>query len=182
MLTMAGEYTLPVGLGQRYLNHGPAAYILGNWQANTAVQLRSGQPYNLDVSGDVANIEAPAGDSWFTYESRTRSQAPRFPIPPRTRRSTRPLSRCLRLVPSEAPEHRRSIHRILQMRICRCSRTFLYGTSLINLRAEVFNVFNIQNYGVPDTNVIQQDPNAGRITSTVSDSPREIQLGVHLNF
>ena len=53
----------------------------------------------------------------------------------------------------------------------------------INLRAEAFNVFfNIQNYGVPDTNVLQQDPNAGVITSTVSDSPREIQFGVHLNF
>ena len=51
----------------------------------------------------------------------------------------------------------------------------------INLRAEVFNVFNIQNYGPPDTNVILQDLNSGVITSNVTN-PRQIQLGAHVNF
>jgi hypothetical protein len=49
-------------------------------------------------------------------------------------------------------------------------------------RRGLLNVFNIRNCGVPDVNVIQQDPNTGKITSTVSDSPREIRLGAHLNF
>ena len=78
---MEGQYTLPVGVGQRYLNHGLAASILGNWQANTNIQIRSGQPYNIDVSGDVANVEAPAGDSWFTYERPNRVANPKLSHP-----------------------------------------------------------------------------------------------------
>lgn len=71
----------------------------------------------------------------------------------------------------------------LELAICLVAIAMLSGTPRALVQtAEVFNVFNIQNYGVLDTNVIQQDPNAGKITSTVSDSPREIQLFAHLNF
>jgi hypothetical protein len=49
----------------------------------------------------------------------------------------------------------------------------------LNFRAEIFNVFNIQNYGAPDTTI--GDPGAGQITSNVLP-PRQIQLGLHLSF
>jgi hypothetical protein len=49
----------------------------------------------------------------------------------------------------------------------------------LNFRAEVFNVFNIQNYGVPDSTIT--DTTVGVINSNVTN-PREIQLGLHLNF
>ena len=49
----------------------------------------------------------------------------------------------------------------------------------LNFRAEVFNIFNFQNYGVPDNNI--SDPTAGVITNNVT-TPRELQLGVHLTF
>ena len=49
----------------------------------------------------------------------------------------------------------------------------------VTFRAEVFNVFNIQNYGVPDSTIT--DTTAGVITNNVT-TPREIQLGIHLNF
>jgi hypothetical protein len=72
---------------------------------------------------------------------------------------------------------------LLELVTCLVAIAMLSGTPrALAQTAAVFNVFNIQNYGVPDTNVIQQDPNAGKITSTVSDSPRDIQLGAHLNF
>jgi hypothetical protein len=48
----------------------------------------------------------------------------------------------------------------------------------VTFRAEVFNVFNIQNYGVPDS---PTDTTAGVITNNVT-TPREIQLGLHLSF
>jgi hypothetical protein len=44
---------------------------------------------------------------------------------------------------------------------------------------EFFNVFNIQNYGVP--NSLIGDPGVGRITSVVIP-PRQIQFGLHLSF
>jgi hypothetical protein len=183
MLTMEGQYTLPFGIGQRYMNHGPAAYILGNWQANTAVQIRSGQPYNLDVSGDVANIEAPAGDSWFTYERPNQVANPKLSHP--TKNAA--FNTAAFQVPATGTFGNAGTSPLYSMHVANADMSLFKNFPIkerfsINLRAEIFNVFNIQNYGVPDTNVIQQDPNAGKITSTVSDSPREIQLGAHLNF
>jgi Carboxypeptidase regulatory-like domain/TonB dependent receptor len=183
MLTMEGQYTLPVGIGQHYLNHGPAAYILGNWQAVTAVQIRSGQPYNLDVSGDVANIEAPAGDSWFTYERPNQVGNPKLSHPTKDEA----FNTAAFQVPATGTFGNAGTSPLYSSHFANADMSLFKDFPIreqlsINLRAEVFNVFNIQNYGVPNTDVIQQDPNSGRITSTVSDSPREIQLGAHLNF
>jgi hypothetical protein len=55
-LSISGVWDLPFGRGKRYLSQGVASQVLGNWQVNGIVQLRSGQPYNLSVVGDVANI------------------------------------------------------------------------------------------------------------------------------
>ena len=54
-------YQLPAGVGKRYMSHGALSQILGGWQVNTITSLRSGQPYNLDVLGDVANIGDTVG-------------------------------------------------------------------------------------------------------------------------
>src|SRR5262249_42924597 len=56
----ATVYELPFGRGKRWLQHGPASWILGNWQANYIFQMRSCQPYNLQVTGDVANLKGSA--------------------------------------------------------------------------------------------------------------------------
>jgi hypothetical protein len=193
MFTMAGQYTLPIGVGQRYMNHGPLAYILGNWQANTAVQLRSGQPYNLDVAGDVANIEAPAGDSWFTYERPNVSGNPKIAHPTKSEA----FNTAAFTVPATGTFGNAGVSPLYSSHFANADMSLFKNIPIreqisINLRAEVFNVFNIQNYGVPNTNITQQMlngsvvpgtvGNAGIITSTVSDSPREIQLGAHLNF
>jgi hypothetical protein len=183
IFTMAGQYAIPIGIGQRYFNHGLAAYVLGNWQANTAVQLRSGQPYNLDVSGDVANIEAPAGDSWFTYERPNQVAKPKLSHPTKDEA----FNTAAFVVPATGTYGNAGTSPLYSMHVANTDMSLFKNFPIreqfsINLRAEFFNVFNIQNYGVPDTNVIQQDPNAGRITSTVNDSPREIQFGIHLNF
>jgi hypothetical protein len=55
-LSMSGLWELPFGRGRRFLSGGLAGEVFGNWQLNGVVQLRSGQPYNLAVEGDVANI------------------------------------------------------------------------------------------------------------------------------
>ena len=46
-------------------------------------------------------------------------------------------------------------------------------------RGEFFNIFNIQNYGVPNSAV--GDPAEGRISNTVTN-PRQIQLALKLIF
>src|SRR5439155_573192 len=44
----------------KWLARGPASWLLGNWQMNYILQARTGQPYNLQVNGDVANLRGSA--------------------------------------------------------------------------------------------------------------------------
>jgi hypothetical protein len=59
-LSWATVYELPFGRGKKWLQSGPSSLILGNWQANYIFQARSGQPYNLQVAGDLANLRGTA--------------------------------------------------------------------------------------------------------------------------
>ncbi|HKC66446.1 MAG TPA: TonB-dependent receptor [Pyrinomonadaceae bacterium] len=56
-LSWATVYEVPAGHGKKWFNHGgPASWLLGDWQINYIMQARSGQPYNLTVTGDLANL------------------------------------------------------------------------------------------------------------------------------
>ena len=59
-LSWATLYELPFGKGKKYLQSGPGAWILGNWQTNFIAQARSGAPYNIIVTGDLANLGGSA--------------------------------------------------------------------------------------------------------------------------
>jgi len=56
----ANVYELPFGRGKRFLTGGPLSWILGNWESDSILQARSGVPYNLQVSGDIANLKGSA--------------------------------------------------------------------------------------------------------------------------
>jgi hypothetical protein len=57
IFTFSGTYKLPFGKGERFINTGAAAYILGNWQINTFLSARSGTVLNPTngANGDTAN-------------------------------------------------------------------------------------------------------------------------------
>ena len=59
-LSWATLYELPFGKGKKYLKSGPASWFLGNWQTNFIAQVRSGAPYNIIVTGDLANLGGSA--------------------------------------------------------------------------------------------------------------------------
>src|SRR5205085_1834403 len=59
MFSVAASYELPFGKGKAWLGSGPVSRIFGNWQLNSIVQLRSGQPYSVTMNVDVANIGSP---------------------------------------------------------------------------------------------------------------------------
>ena len=66
VLSLNAVYELPIGKGKMLqLNSKAANYILGNWQLNTIVSARSGLPYQVYVSGDVANT---GNVGWNQYE------------------------------------------------------------------------------------------------------------------
>ena len=67
LLTVNANYELPVGRGKRFSSSNHAVdYIVGNWQVNGILTVRSGQRYSVtDNSGDPANT---GNVGWAGYE------------------------------------------------------------------------------------------------------------------
>ncbi|HYJ90952.1 MAG TPA: TonB-dependent receptor, partial [Pyrinomonadaceae bacterium] len=55
-LSWATVYEFPFGHGKKWFTNGPASWLLGDWQTNFIFQARSGAPFNLIVTGDLANL------------------------------------------------------------------------------------------------------------------------------
>ena len=177
-LSMSGVWELPFGKGKKHFNqHEIASRLLGNWQVNGVVQLRSGQPYNLAVSGDVANIGSSV--PWWNY-ARPNLVGNPHPANPTPHQWFNPSAFA---VPSFSyGNFGRNVLRTPSVADADFSlfKNFLVTEStIVSFRAEFFNIFNIQNYGAP--NSLIGDPAAGRITSNVVP-PRQIQFGLHLAF
>jgi len=178
VLTMSGMYELPFGRGKKYFNqHGAASWLLGNWQVNSVVQMRSGQPFTVYVNGDVANIGNTV--SWWSYAR------PNLVGNPHVSKPTTEawFNSSAFAVPSFSYGNLgRNTLRSASVYDVDFSlfKNFRVRESLnFQFRGEFFNIFNIQNYGVPDSGV--GDPAEGRISSTVTN-PRQIQLALKLIF
>lgn len=170
-------YELPAGKGKRYLNHGAGAAILGGWQVNTITALRSGQPYNLDVLGDVGNIGN--GVSYFNYARPNLVGNPNV-ANPTAQEYFNPAAFSIPVdsfgnfgknVLRSAPVYNVDFSLF---------KIFPIKESLnLEFRAEAFNIFNIQNLAPPGVDIGTAD--AG-VVSAVAVPPREIQLGMKLRF
>jgi len=177
-LSVSGTYELPIGMGKQWLNKGGvASYLLGDWSANTLAVLRSGQPFNLDVSGDVANIDNQIG--WFNYARPNQVGNPHvshptaneyfnpaaFAVPVNSFGNTGQNS--LRSAPVYDVDFS-------------LFKKFRFGEAgSLEFRAEAFNLFNIQCLGVPGSDIGTTD--AG-VVSSVVENPRQFQFGLKLAF
>jgi hypothetical protein len=76
IFTLNATYRLPFGKGEPYVNSGPAAAIVGNWQLNTLLAIRSGTVINPTngASGDIAN--AGGGNERVSFTGNPNSGAP----------------------------------------------------------------------------------------------------------
>ncbi len=177
-LSISSVYELPVGKGKKWLTNGPASYVLGNWQANMILQLRSGHPYNLSVTGDVANIGNDV--SWWNYARPNLVGNPN--VSNQTVDAWYNVSAFT--VPHDAfgnfgrnvlySEHSFNTNFSLFKTI-----PIKGESNALQLRFEGFNVFNNMTYAAPGTVVDQ--PGAGRITA-VDLPPRELQFGIRYTF
>jgi hypothetical protein len=170
-------YDSPFGRGKRWLRQGIASRILGSWQINGIVQLRSGQPFTLATNADIANIGAIAGSTddrpdlvgnphldnpspsaWFNTKAYAVPKQYTFGSSGRDQLRTDPYKNLdLSLFREDAILER------LRMQ----------------LRVEAFNIFNHPTFGIPQTLITS--PSFGALSSTVSTA-RQIQLGVKLIF
>jgi hypothetical protein len=169
-------YELPFGTGKRWLHSGPGNWLLGGWQANYIFQTRSGQPYQLQVSGDVAHLggTAPAGGVG-TY-ARPNLIADPFVAGPV---GANPDPGCQKTI-SQGGKAADAVHtartwynpcafaipfgdfgnlgrnpftgpHVTNMDFSMFKRVMLTERVSLQLRFEAFNVFNIQNYNLPDS-------------------------------
>jgi hypothetical protein len=211
-LSWATVYELPAGRGKRWLQSGPASWILGNWQLNYILQARSGQPYNLQVNGDIANLRGTAPNAPGTYGrpniiadpfvagpvaanpdpscQRTISQGGR--AADRVRTDATWFNPCAFTIPGNlgVPSGFGNLGR----NTFRGPAVFNMDASLfksvplpregwdLQLRFEAFNVFNVQNYDVPSGTNLS-NANPGRITALAGGTtPRQLQFGLRFLF
>jgi len=174
IVTWATVWELPFGRGKRWLESGPASWILGNWQVNWMLLARSGQPFTPTVGGDPANLghtgyarpnivgdpelSNPTVDRWF--------DATAFAIPV-----------------NEFGNAGRNILRApgfwtVDLGVMRNVR--LGPDRVLQLRIESFNVFNHINLGNPAI-AIDNPATVGTITS-MSGRPRQVQFGFRFTF
>jgi hypothetical protein len=174
IVTWATVWELPFGRGKRWLESGPASWVLGNWQVNWMLLARSGQPFTPTVGGDPANLghtgyarpnivgdpelSNPTVDRWF--------DAAAFAIPV-----------------NEFGNAGRNILRApgywtVDLGVMR--NVQLSPGRVLQLRIESFNVFNHINLGNPAI-AIDNPATVGTITS-MSGRSRQVQFGFRFTF
>jgi hypothetical protein len=169
---------LPFGEGKRWLQSGPLSWIAGGWQVNSILQVRSGQPYNLVVNGDVANISGTGS----TVSGYARPNLIGNPIPAQQTADMWYDPTAFAVPVGSFGNFGRNVlrsSRVINVDLSAFRDIRVGANRHLQLRVEAFNVFNIQNLGVPATTIGQAG--AGRITSIVG-TPRQVQLGIRFVF
>jgi hypothetical protein len=178
-------YELPFGHGKRWMQNGPASWFLGNWQANYIFQARSGQPFNLNVGGDPANISGLVG----SVSGYGRPNLIGNPIP-----SNQTANQWFDPSAFSVPvgsfgnfgrNALRSSH-VVNMDFSMFKNVPLGETRQLQLRIEGFNVFNIQNLAAPGSSGSTNGTTIGNkgagVVSSIIGNPRQLQFGARFIF
>jgi len=179
-------YQTPFGVGQKWLNHGPAAVILGNWQIAGVLSAMTGTPIGtvgasgsaLNTPGETqtANQVGPlqilhginTGNPWFNTSSFT--QPTGAGIFGSTGRN-----------PFSGPG-------LFSLNLS-LTKNFRFSERLnLEFRAESFNVTNTPEFSNPTTSITSSS--YGYVTGTIGSGTgvngtgggRAIQLGVKISF
>jgi Carboxypeptidase regulatory-like domain/TonB dependent receptor len=213
-LSWATLYEPPFGRGKRWFRSGPAAWIFGDWQVNSIVQIRSGAPYNLTVTGDLANLRGTGSSAPNNYlrpnliaDPFVAGAVPANPDP-LCQRTISNGGRAADAVRTPATWFNPCAFGIpnntgtfgsLGRNVFRGASVYNADLSLfksfpiredmrLQLRAEAFNVFNIQNLDAPSAVTLNSSGSsiaagAGRITALAQGTtPRQLQFGIRFVF
>jgi hypothetical protein len=176
-LAISGSYQLPVGRGRKYMaNSGHFVdAVLGGWQVQTIIVLRSGTPYTPIVSTDRANTGVgsqrpnlnPAGgsptfhkslSSWFDKTAYV--VAPQF---------TYGQVKAFTLQSDAFRQYDASIFKNFA----------LPGESVLSFRVEFFNLPNTTSFNAPSSTI---DASSCCTVTATSIPSRDIQLALKYNF
>jgi hypothetical protein len=177
-VAISGSYQLPVGHGRAYLNktNGFVDAIVGGWQAQTILVVRSGTPYTPIISSDRANtgvgsqrpnLNPAGGNPNFQRSLATWFDRSRYVVGPIY---TYGQVRANTLRADTYNQFDASVFKNFS----------LPGESTLSFRAEFFNFPNTVSFNAP-SNVTIDSAAGGQVTSS-SNSPRSIQFALKYNF
>ena len=178
LFVFSSIYQLPVGKGKRFLSSANTLKdkVLGGWSLGTIISLDSGAPTTAYANGDVANTGWPS------------QRASRTGTDPYSVSGVSGFKQWLNPAAFAQPapfalgdESRNDLHGPSFKNVdFNASKTFplTERTNLI-FKAEMFNLFNHTNYGLPSTTV--GNGNFGQIT-TANGTGRLVQFGLKVQF
>jgi Carboxypeptidase regulatory-like domain len=180
-LSVSYSYDLPFGKGRALLaDDGLLSTLFGGWQMNGIVTLHTGRPFTVALLPEIDNSGTGRSTLGFLGNDRPNvvgdaSAGPRttgqwfntsaFVFPPRGTFGN--AGRNILTGPGYSNVNASLV-----------KNAALSEQLKLQLRAEVFNLFNHPNFNLPDN--FLGSPTFGRITS--AQSPRHIQFGVKLLF
>jgi outer membrane receptor protein involved in Fe transport len=180
ILSASWVYQIPFGRGQRWSSDNRVLnYALGNWGLNGILFLSSGQPYDVGISGDIANT-GMAGCCAGYYERLDEVSNPNLA----NRDPSLWLSKSSFAVPAPFTfgtlgrnTLRSDWNRSLDFSIFR--QFPVTESKRFEFRFEAFNLFNTPIFGIPTQDY--NSPNFGRVFSTVNTA-RQLQFGLKFYF
>ncbi len=203
----AAVYDLPFGKGQKYVSHGPAAWLIGNWRVSTINLYASGTPVNVTTSlalpiyatGDSGSTRVPAYvtsyNGWQpSYSGKFDPSIDNFFVPycaSATATCSGPFPNqgsgtALNSIGNETRNNPklRLFHNLTEN--MSLTRSFPIREKMhLEFRAEAFNVFNRVRFGLNGTAVSQlQSQTFGVLSGAASqiNTPRNLQLALKLYF
>ncbi len=193
----ATVYDIPLGKGQKYLTHGPAAWVLGNWRVSSINLYASGTPVAITTSltlpiyatGDQGSTRvAPyitSYNGWQpSYQGSFNPSVNNFFVPYGT--GPFPLQGSGTALNSIGNDTRYNpklrLFPNLNENMSLTKTIPLMEKTRLEFRAEAFNVFNRTRFGTGGTQL--QSQSFGVLTGAGSqiNSPRNLQLALKFYF
>lgn len=173
-VTISGIWELPIGHGRRFGNslHSALNAVVGGWQLSGVIVHQAGPPLNFGniiFTGDLEEIELPGDERtdrrWFNTDAGF------------NRNSAQQLDSNVRTFPLRIGEARADGRATWD--ISAIKNFQLGGTAVLQVRAEVYNLWNRPNFREPNTAPTSSD--FGVTTRTGTD-PRNAQFSLKLKF
>jgi hypothetical protein len=181
-LAISGSYALPVGHGRKYANNtnGFVNTIIGGWQAQTILVVRSGTPFTPTVSPDRANtgvasqrpnLNPADGNPAFQRTLANWYDRSRYVVAPIY---TYGQVRANTLRSGTYNQFDASVFKNFA----------LPGESTLSFRAEFFNFPNTVSFAAPNNNSPTSpiDTATGAQITSTSNTQRSIQFALKYNF
>jgi Carboxypeptidase regulatory-like domain/TonB dependent receptor len=181
--TAAWVYQLPFGKGSKHsLGNGVLDYVVGGWALNGILSLRSGQPFDVGVAGDIANTGNFNYGNFCSCYERLNVQGNPYP-------SNQGPSQWLNLSAFSTPAPytygdlgrdslRSDWYRDLDLSLFKIFP--ITESKSFEFRFETFNLTNTPVWAVPDANI--SDGARFGVVSSTANTARQLQFGLKFYF